>query len=420
MNTGRRSALLVLAVASLAVPARAAAPAPAAPASPLSATASFSAGHDSNLYLVERGPLASREDFFTSAGLRLAYRPAVVAGLELIYAPSYTRFFEETDETHARHELGLAARRSFGATSVALSAATVRIDGADAGPTYAVSESCFASAVPRERRDQWQNRADLAVRRDLDSGLFIRAVGKLAHVDMLTRSVAGAKNYRDRHDVSGGLDLGRRLGESGPDIWIGHRFGRQFQDRDAAPVPSPTDASNRYQRPVLGFEGRALPALKIKAEAGRASHDFSAAHNYAGGAESNLSGFYADLAATWTAGPDDELVLRYCRAVSVSATSTNATLSDGWQLTWKHVFSPAWSATLGAQFTAVSYDPSPIDDSLATGTLNIAWRATSALTLALDASHGEGRNTLDGLASPVVAARRFDRTQIALSATLRF
>jgi hypothetical protein len=411
MNHGARLRLAFFLFAALAAPRVSAAPTPARPALATSLTGTL--GYDDNLFLVDTGPLARRESGFATVAARLAWEP--VPGLSFSYSPSLSAFFDEPGENHAKHLLASAAKGAAGATSWNASTEFAYVDGDDQGPVYGVSESSFASAVPRERRDQWQNRANLAIRHDTGP-VFVRALGKLGSFDMLTHARAGAKNFRDRYDVSGGFDLGGKISPKAPETCLGFRRGYQGQDRDALPAAT-TDASNHYDRYLLGVDGKIGASLQLKGEAGWSVHDYSAAFPAGPASKRRVDGLYADLSATWTASPTDELVLKTTRSRTCSATSANAVQYSAHEAAWKHTLSPAWSLTLGLKFEAFEYNPGTFDDCQYTGLVGLAWKIDSHLAASANLSHGVGRNQHNAVTGPTSDQRDFDRTQASVGVT---
>jgi len=404
MPTASARLPLLIAAVALAATRAAAAPAPAAPA--WEASLGASAGFDSNVYLAGAGPLADRESGLATLSARLGAKFG--PGLAVSYAALATEFWDETDENNLKHTLGASWDRKLEHLSWKAATDFALVDGADRGVDYGSGVgSAFSTAAPRERRDQWQNKTDLALRHDSAPG-FVRAVGKLQYWDMRTAAVNGC-NYVDRYDVQGGADLGRALTPGGPEAYLGYRRGYQFQDNDFAPA-TVTNASNHYDRYLLGVDGSPVKSLKVAAQAGWAKHSYNA--DYAGSAHEE--GLFTDATFTWTATADDELQFKTGQARTFSTTGKNSIVSTCHQLSWKHVFDASWNATLGARLAEAEYAPFRRDDLSYAALASLTWNATKTLACTLSVSQEWGRDNLDDLRGAAEGKREFDRAFISV------
>ena len=235
--------------------------------------------------------------------------------------------------------------------------------------------------------------------------------------DALRTAAANGCNYVDRHDVQGGVDLGRSLGGTGPEVYLGYRRGHQFQDDDAAPaaLAAPAGASNRYERALVGVDGSPVKSLKVAAQVGWAGHDYDA--EYAGDAREE--GVFTDAVLTWSVTKSDELQFKTGQARTISTTGKNSILSTTHQLSWKHTFNAAWTAALCGRFAEAEYAPFPRDDIDYTALASLTWNATDALACTLAFSQDWGRNHLNQLAGPAEARREFDRAFVSIGVNRR-
>lgn len=395
-DIARRPLAPLFAFAALGAPALAAAPAPT-----VDVTLGASAGFDSNVYLAEFGRLANRESGVGTVSARLGAK--FDSGVALAYSATATEFWSETDENNVKQTLGASWARKLDAVSWNAATEFALVDGDDRGVDYGAGiGSAFSTAAPRERRDQWQNKTELALRHDTGP-VFVRAVGKLQYWDMRTSPVASC-DYVDRYDIQGGADIGRALGKNGPEAYLGYRRGRQFQDNDFA--PSTTDnATNRYDRYLVGFDGSPATSLKLSAQAGWAKHSYTA--DYADSAHEE--GLFTDATLTWTATPEDEFQLKTSQCRTLSTTGRNSFVSTIHQLAWKHAFGPSWSATLTGRVIEAEYAPFPRDDLDYTAGASVTWNATEHLACTLSLSQDWGRNHLNNLSGLAEARREFDR-----------
>jgi hypothetical protein len=367
-----------------------------------------SAGFDSNTYLAEFGPLAKRESAIATASARLGAK--FKSGIALSYSATAAEFSDEPDEDNIKQSLGASWARKLdflawsGATEFSL------VDGDDRGVDYGSGVgSAFSTAAPRERRDQWQNKTDLALRRDTPAG-FVRAVGKLQYWDMRTAAVGGC-NYVDRYDTQGGVDLGRPLSAAGTELYLGYRRGYQFQDNDQNPA-SRANASNHYDRTLVGVDGAPVRSLKVNAQIGWEKHDYNA--DYAGSVhEEDL---FADATFTWSPTKADEFQLKASQSRTFSTTGKNSLLLNCQKLSWKHRFGERWSASLAGAVTGAEYAPYRRDDLDYAATASLGWEATSNLSCTLSVTQQWGRNNLNGLVGLAEDRREFDRTFVSVGA----
>ncbi len=364
-----------------------------------------SVGFDSNLYLADRGPLANRESAVGTLSARVGTK--FDSGLALAYSALATKFWEEAREDNLKQTLGASWTRKLDRLSCNAATEFALVDGEDEAVDYGSGVgNAFSTPAPRERRDQWHNKTDLALRHDCDAG-FVRAVGKLQYWDMRT-TAAGGCNYVDRYDVQGGADLGRALREGGPEAYLGYRRGYQFQDNDFSPSTA-INASNHYDRYLIGVEGSPVKSIKVNAQAGWAKHAYNA--DYAGSA--NEEGVFTDATFTWTATSADELQFKTSQARTFSTTGKNSVLSTCHQLSWKHVFAPAWSATLGGRVAEAEYAPFRRDDLDYAALASLTWNATRNLGCTLSFSQDWGRDNLDDLRGAAEDKREFDRVFVS-------
>ncbi len=371
-------------------------------------------GYDDNVYGVDSGPLATIESPYSTLSARLALQAA--PGLHLAYSPSLTRYFDASREDHDKHSLQGTWARKAGATSWSTATELTYIFGDKEGTDYGPGHGgAFSTAIPRERREQFQNKTDLALRHDFSAG-FVRALGRLAYWDMRTAPVSGC-NYVDRYDIQGGLDLGRRFGEGerGPELYLGYRHGYQFQDRDGNPA-SPRHASNHYDRIVLGGDVRLGSTLRLNGEVGWSRHVYSDDPAiYA--APPTQTDLFTELSLAWTPTPKDEIQLKSSRARTVSTTGVNQFMLSHHQLSWKHSFNDTWSTRLGVRSIDADYLPADRHDAVygftasLTHTFNPAWSAT------LSATADRGRELHPDIVGSASSNREFDRHYVSFSVT---
>ncbi len=368
-------------------------------------------GYDDNVYGVDTGPLANIDSLFATLSARVAATPA--KGVALAYAPVATRYFDAGREDHIKHVLSASWKQQAGTVSWRAATDLTYVSGDGEGTDYGAGHgSAFSTAIPRERREQFQNRTELSLRHDSSPG-FVRALGRLAYWDMRTTSVAGC-NYVDRYDTQGGFDLGRIFAKGkGPELYLGYRRGYQYQDRDANPA-SPRHSSNHYDRLVLGTDARLAPSLKLVGEFGGSRHTFSADPAiYAGPRREN--DVFADLSLIWTPTTRDEVQFKTSSSRTLSTTGVNNFYFTQHQITWKRAYTGDWSTSLLARAMDADYMPALRHDAvyglLASATKGLGHHWSATLSCQLD----RGRELHPAITGAASTAREFERHIVSLA-----
>jgi Putative beta-barrel porin 2 len=408
---------------SIATAAEATTPAPAAKAtvpvatkSPIEFSVTSSIGYDSNVYLVNNGVLANRESTVSTLGAKVAAK--FDSGVALSYSATENRYWDETSQDNVKHVLGASWANKLDAFSWNAATEFAQVDGSSTSANYNVGgvaqKSAFATAAPRERDDQLQNKTDLMVRYDTSQG-FVRGVGKLQYWDMQTK-IAPAnqnENYVDRSDINGGVDVGRAFTKGGPEYYLGYRNGYQFQDIDGQ--SNSLNASNHYDRYLAGVDGKILPSLKLAAQAGWDIHQYDAR---ALNKKDTDEGIYTDISATWTATKADEIQFKTSQSAGVSSTGKNSIINTVYQFAWKHCFSPAWSTSLTGRYADANYSPVTRDDIDYTAIAAVTWNASKNLSATFSYSQDWGRENGDVSINALQADQReFARSFVSASVT---
>ena len=291
-----------LLIPSLLPCAYAAVPAVAKAPWPVEVAFTGSLGYDNNVYLVDQGTLGRVDSVVSTVGAKMGTQFG--CGASASYAATGSRFWNASEEDNVKHQLAAGYKHSFDALSVNAATEFAQVHGENQGSVYGTipGKSSFTTVGPRERRDQLQNKTDLAVRYDIGQN-FVRGVGKLQYWDMQTHASAGAENYRDRYDLNGGADFGRAFAKNGPDYYLGYRRGYCYQDTDAAPA-TVNHATNQYTRFLAGVDGKVTPSLKLAAQLGWTVNEYTSSYL---SADKSLEGLYQDVTATRKATANDEL-----------------------------------------------------------------------------------------------------------------
>jgi hypothetical protein len=251
------------------------------PASVTDLSGGVKEGFDNNLLGVSGHGLRPEESFFTTVLAKVGFNFAPLLGdqntlqtLSLSYLPESSIYYNAPQENYFANRFGNIIRGKTDNFSFSLENYILYNAGSVTAPIYAVNQTSpaeendrfrnfYAFAMPRERRDQYQDRAAIVLQYDIDR-FFIRPVASLLDYTMKTdlrnNTVApniGYQNFPDRGDVNGGADVGYHIAPPIA-ITLGYRYGHQYQAQFPEDV-SPVDrhyASNDYQRLLLGLEGQ--------------------------------------------------------------------------------------------------------------------------------------------------------------------
>jgi hypothetical protein len=404
-----------LLISGLVPCAYAAAPAAAAAPSPIEVAFTGSLGYDNNVYLVDQGVLGRVDSVVSTVGAKVGTQFG--CGASASYAATGARFWNASDEDNVKHQLAAGYKRNFDALSVTAATEFAQVQGEDQGSNYGTTvpgKSSFTTVAPRERRDQLQNKTDLAVRYDIDQN-FVRGVGKLQYWDMQTHSLTGAENYRDRYDLNGGADFGRTFSKGGPDYYLGYRRGYCYQDTDAAPA-TVNHATNQYNRFLAGVDGKVTPNLKLAAQLGWTVNEYTSSYL---GADKSIEGLYQDVTATWKAAANDELQLKTSMGRVVSSTGCASVLASSYQLGWKHDFSKQWTTSLTGRMSKNDYDGSSTDrnDVLYTAIAALTWNSSATLAWTLSVTQEFAKNMRTNVTETFSDQAAFEHTLVSAGVT---
>jgi hypothetical protein len=227
-------------------------------------------------YTVPPGSVAALENmssWITTVSPRVAvdFSPLLgsqsnVQTLSLAYAPDFVTYHDASSESYDAQRAISALKAKWGAFSVSLDNAFTYVDGSSTGPFYPGNLfNADMNSVVRERREQIQDKAAIALQYDWDQ-FFFRPVASLTYYDLMTTlyDASGYQNYASRYDVNGGADIGYRVC---PDVafTLGYRYGHQYQQQFSfSPYSSPSD----YQRVLVGMEGHPWKWLTVRISGG--------------------------------------------------------------------------------------------------------------------------------------------------------
>ena len=414
-TNGRLSLLLILVTATRAVAAPAA-PAAAQLTSPIEVAFTGSLGYDNNVYAVDEGRLGRVDSLVSIVGAKIG--TTFASGASASYTATGSRFWNASDEDNVKHQLAAGYNHSFDAVCMNAATEFAQVQGEDVGSVYGTmpGRNSFTFIFPRERRNQLQNKTDLALRYDMGRN-FVRGVGRLQFWDMQTHALVGADNYRDRYDLNGGADLGRKFTSGGPDTYLGYRRGYFYQDMDGGSfTATPTaNSTSQYNRFLVGVDGKVTPSLKLAAQLGWTVNDYTSSY---GGSDKSIEGLYQDVTATWQADANNELQLKTTMGRTVSSTSAASILASAYQLAWKHDFSKQWTATLSGRVCKNNYDgTTDRNDVLYTGIASLTWKSSATLSWTLSLTQDFAKNARKDVTPTFSDQAAFERTVVSAAVT---
>ena len=205
--------------------------------------------------------------------------------LAIGYAGDYALYTNDSTETNYAHRFSTAIKGGAGDFKFSLENVFAYIDGSKTAPTYPGGyRSAYATAIPRERRNQEQDRSKIFVIYT-NGNFFIRPIASLLYYNLntdrldpnLTSTPNGYQNYANRSDVNGGFDVGYNVI---PKLaaTVGYRYGSQYQQQfswvgtgasaanNAKHIPY--SSSSTYNRVLFGAEGQPAKWLAIQFQLG--------------------------------------------------------------------------------------------------------------------------------------------------------
>lgn len=445
--------LATVLTASAAEPAKPAAAAPSGwqkPAWLTDLSVGVKESYDDNvLMVVEKGSgltgLNPQSSWITTVSPKLGFNFAPLLGqqktlktLSLVYSPDFAIYHDASAESYNAHKLANAIKGKTGDFSFSLENAFLFNDGDSAGPIYwspaSVNDrnrSAYATATPRERRKQIQDRTAIVLQYDVDK-LFIRPTASLAYYDLMTdwhntTAVPGYQNYADRADVNGGLDLGYRVTKDLA-VTVGYRYGHQYQqaytpavDATVGPDGRPMQSTADYQRLLFGLEGKPWKWLAVKLACGPEFRDYNSS---APVNDSRPVNYYGEAALTATLSPSQTLAFTYKHFQWVSSTGKIPYADSAYALAYH------WNATkqlgvdlsakyLDADYTYGNVASSLRDDVMYSLSAGVSYAFTPQFSTSLGYTCNLGRNAQDNVGA-LAGYREFDQNVVSLAAQFKF
>jgi hypothetical protein len=368
----------------------------------------------------------------------------------LSYTPDFNLYHDDSQESYNAHRVANSVKGSAGDFSFSGDNAFLYNDGSRTAPIYAVSQaagannsldknrSAYATAVPRERRDQIQDRTSLVFQYDIDK-FFIRPTASLLYYDLMTDwhkaaaatvpggpSWVGYQNYASRADVNGGADFGYKV-TSDLALTLGYRYGHQYQQAFTPTVDSTYHSSSDYQRVLVGVEGTPLSWLNVKVLGGP---DFRNYNDTAPLNDKNYNTYYGEALLTATISKDQTVSFTYKQWQWVSSTGKcpyfestyilnyhwNATKHWGFDLTGKYLESDYTSGSAAEAGTSYLRD-----DIQYTAGAGVTYTFNKHLSANVSYAYDLGRNNEDAAAIAATAGyRNFDHQLVSLGVQYKF
>jgi opacity protein-like surface antigen len=345
----------------------------------------------------------------------------LVRSLTLGYVPEFARYHDVKSESYSAERVATGMKLKCGDVTLTGDNLFTYIDGSDFGPSYKNQGgryNAFMNSAVRERREQVQDKANVALQYDMDCW-FLRGVGMLQNVNMLTESINDTNyvNYVDRYDRNFGGDLGYKVTTNFA-LTLGYRVGEQHQARLPAGM-NQRSASSEYQRLLFGMEGNPTKWLTAKVQAGPDFRDYS---DSTAVKDSSPVAFYGDASLEAKVSSKDTVGLKYKQSRSVSSTGITATEESALELSYAHKLTDKLTALLGGRVAEADYRASvsqtrnDVDYQLSAG---VRYAFTPNLSAELGYMAEVGRE----LANDTLLnkeARTFDRNVTSLSVTLKY
>jgi hypothetical protein len=321
--------------------------------------------YDDNIYGVSGKVAAEKHSWISTVAPTLGVNLAplfgdasVVKALALGYSPEVNIFHNAPSENYTAHRFAQTLKAQAGDFSVNLENGLNYIDGNDKAPVYSGDDSqrsAYATAMPRERREQIQDRSKISIQYDQPQW-FARLAGSLLSYDLLTdlSTQTGYQNYASRYDVNGGVDFGYKV-TSDFAVTLGYRYGHQYQQTFPEAIDDHQwSATSDYQRVLLGVEGSPWKWLTLSAQAGP---DFRSYDSSAPVLDDNTTTYYGEASATANISDNDKLSLRYKQWRWVSSTGKVPYNDSLYELGYKRKLTSQLAWDLTGRIQSSDYSP---------------------------------------------------------------
>ena len=407
------------------------------------ASVSVKEAYDDNIYLVSGLGAAERSSWILTVTPKIGVNFIPLLGqpqgpwqtLSLSYAPDYVSFAGASTESFTAHRVTAALKAKSGPITAALDNGFVFIDGDATAPVYSTTlhddqRSAYATAAPRERRRQLQDRAKVSLQYDAKQW-FARAVGNLILYDLMSdlSSAAGYQNYADRFDVNGGADVGYKILPKVA-LTLGYRYGREYQQQFPTAIDKThTSATSNYQRVLVGVEGKLADWITVSLQLGPDYRRYPATTTVHTTPMANRHPrqFYAEGSVSIVASKVDTIDLKGKQWVWVSSTGKIPYVESTYDLAYKHKFDAHLALDLGLRYGQSNYTigtgtSALRNDRLYAGSCGVTYAFTAQFSAAVAYAVDLGRNGQDNLSAISVNPdwREFDHHLVSGSVAYKF
>ena len=413
----------------------------------------FQESYDNNVLGVSGRGMKPASSWISTVSPRLGIDFAPLLGdqaalqkLTLSYTPDFAVYHDAAAESYDAHKFGNAIQGKTGDFSFSVNNAFLYNDGGRDAPIYARNQlsgaagnqndkfrNFYAFAMPRERRDQIQDRSTAWLEYDADK-LFFRPTGSWLSYDLNTifhnaakAPFLGYQNWPDRYDVNGGADVGYRVADDLA-LTLGGRYGSQYQQQFPAAISSDRHySSSDYQRALLGLEGAPWKWLKVELKGGPDFREYNA-----NAPVNNLHPvtYFGEAAITAATTDRQSLAFKYRQWEWVSSTGLVPYFDSTYALTYHWSPTRHWGLDLGGRMLEADFSsgsdtagtaPSLRDDRLFTVSAGVSYSFNTHLGANLAYTYDLGRNAQDNLpAKDEAAYRAYDRQLVSLGVQYKF
>jgi opacity protein-like surface antigen len=405
--------------------------------------------YDDNVLLVSGNSMPPQPSWVSTVSPKIGFNFAPLPGdqntlqtFSFIYAPEFAIYHNAPSESNDAHKIYDSIKGHAGDFSFSVDNAFLYIDGSKIAPIYALNQTSdqtdkyrnfYAFALPRERRNQIQDRSTVSLQYDWDE-FFVRPVASLLYYDLKTdwhnAGVApyiGYQNWPDRYDGNGGADLGYKIAPRLA-VTLGYRYGHQYQQQFPSTITSDRHfSSSDYQRVLVGIEGKPWSWLNARLVAGP---DFRDYNSMAPVNDFHPVTYYAEAVLTATITPDQTLTFNYKQWEWVASTGIVPFFDSTFALAYH------WNATkqlgldLGGRVQEADFSsgndlaglaPSLRDDIQYTVSAGVNYAFTPRLNAGLTCSYDLGGNLLNHLPPQYEASYRdFEHLLVSLGVQYKF
>ena len=351
--------------------------------------------------------------------------------LSFIYAPDFTIYHDVNSETNQAHKFITAARGKIDAVTFSLENTFMYVHGDRYGPVYPGGfVSAYSVAVPRERREQFQDRSKISFQYDAEKW-FLRPVASFLYYDLgtylknpgLKTTTSDYQNFPDRYDVNGGMDSGYKVT---PDValMLGYRYGHQYQQQFPWSLYS---SSSDYQRVLLGAEGKPLKWLKVQFQLGP---DF---RNYAPDTVKHITPvkdhdpvvFYGEANVSADITRNDAVTFQFKQFRWVSSCGSVPYTDSVYDLGYNRKLTDQLSMNLGvrageADYTTASTSSGKRDDWMVTFSTGLHYTFNTHVSADVNYSFDRGLNGYDNLPTSQLPDSKREFTRHLVSAGLQW